>query len=158
MWWHMAAYGPETYLWSRHTESRATSDNLELENSKAPQNMYPQTIRGSSLENSQHLSQTPQNQPTRKTTSTDTSWRDSGLRAAWWRPFSRASPAAPGGRRSPRMGGNSPMTETGWIGWTWHNSLQDINGIFSGSSPPGTSWLCLPLRRCAPTWCVPFPR
>lgn len=65
MWRHVAAYGPETYLWSRHTESRATSDNLELENSKAPQNTYPQTIRGSSLENSQHLSQTPP-KPTNK--------------------------------------------------------------------------------------------
>lgn len=41
MWWHVAVHGPGAYLWSRHTESRAMSDSLGLENSKAPQNMSP---------------------------------------------------------------------------------------------------------------------
>lgn len=98
----------ETQLWSRQAQADTevqvhirVSWTWEL---KGPQNMYPQTIRDSSLENSQHLPHPTKNQTNksnyRNTISADASLKNVGLRAASVRQFSRASPAASGTQES----------------------------------------------------------
>lgn len=106
---------------------------------KGPQNMYPQMIRDSSLENSQPLPHPTENQTNksnyRNTISADASLKTAGLRAAGVRQFSRASPAVSGAPES-----------SGWEFFPWlrHGWTDRIHAriltIFRSLLLSGVSW------------------